>query len=352
MAYRLLKIILPVDQRQRALTLLNDQTGLTFWQEESAQGFFVASVVMDSGDSETVMDLLEKTFSYVDGFRLVLMPIEATVPRLEKEESPDAGGENGQGPVQAPNESSGANGSSSISKWIGTRRISREELYADVVDGSELTSVYIALTVLSTVVAAIGLIKCNVAIIIGAMVIAPFLGPNVALAFSTTLADAKLGFGAAKTLLIGVVIVLLLSVSMGAVLGADPQTAEIAARTRIDLSDLILAIASGAAGVLAFTTGFSSALIGVMVAVALLPPLTVCGLLLGAGHLMLSLAAFLLFLTNIICVNFAGVVTFFIQGVSPRTWWAATKAKKATRKALLLWSLILMLLVVVILLWY
>lgn len=351
MAYRLLKIILPVDQRQRALTLLEDQPGLTFWQEESAQGFFVASLVMDSGDSETVMDLLEKTFSYVDGFRLVLMPIEATIPRMEKEERPNSD-ESGEVPGQATNGTAGTNGSPNISKWIGTRRISREELYADVLDGSELTSVFIALTILSTVVAAIGLVKSNVAIIIGAMVIAPFLGPNVALAFSTTLADVKLGFGAVRTLLVGVALVLLLSVSMGAVLGADPQTPEIAARTRIDLSDLILAIASGAAGVLAFTTGFSSALIGVMVAVALLPPLTVCGLLLGAGHFMLSISAFLLFLTNIICVNFAGVVTFFIQGVSPRTWWAATKAKKATRKALILWSLILILLIVVILLWY
>lgn len=342
MAQRLLKIILPVSHRTQALDILGDQEGLTYWQEESAQGSFVASVLMDSGFSEAVMDLFEKTFLHIEGFRLVLLTIEATVPRLEP---PVTETETALDPKKKKEKSA------TIAR-IGSKRISREELYADIVDGSELTSVYIALTILSTVVAAIGLLKNNVAVIIGAMVIAPFLGPNVALALSTTLADAKLGASAVRTLLIGIIIVLLLSMGMGYILDADPNTPEIASRTRIDLSDLILAIASGAAGVLAFTTGISSALIGVMVSVALLPPLTVFGLLLGAGHTVHSLSAFLLFVTNIICINFAGVVTFFIQGITPRTWWEVNKAKRATRKALALWSIIVIILAAVILLWY
>ena len=65
-------------------------------------------------------------------------------------------------------------------------------------------------------------------------------------------------------------------------------------RTRANLSDIILALASGCAGVLAFTTGASSAIIGVMVAVALLPPLTVCSLLLGTGQFSEAIGAFLL----------------------------------------------------------
>jgi len=335
MAQRLLKIILPASHQAQALDLLSDQDGLNFWQEESAQGKFVASVLMDSGFSETIMDLFEKAFSHVDGFRLVLLPVEATVPRMEKKDTPpDIVSEHKQGKE----------------KQIGAERISREELYADIVDSTQLTHVYIALTILSTVVAAIGLLNNNVAVIIGAMVIAPFLGPNVALALSTTLADTKLGTSALRTLLIGILIVLLLSAVMGYILDAEPHTPEIAARTRTGLSDLLLALASGAAGVLAFTTGISSALIGVMVSVALLPPLTVCGLLLGSGHRAQSFSAFLLFITNIICINFAGVMTFFIQGITPRTWWEANKAKKATRKAIVLWSVILIILVAVILL--
>jgi uncharacterized hydrophobic protein (TIGR00341 family) len=335
MALRQLKIILPESHREQALNLLNDQDALNFWQEESAQGHFVASVLIDSGLSEILMDLFEKTFSHVNGFRLVLLSVEATLPRIEKEAPPSkADPEPEQG----------------IKKRIGRERISREELYADIVDSTRLSNVYIALTILSTVVAAIGLLKNNVAVIIGAMVIAPFLGPNVALALSTTLGDTPLGTRALKTFLVGIIIVMALSVGMGYIFDAQPHIPEIKARTQTDLSDLILALASGAAGVLAFTTGISSAMIGVMVSVALLPPLTVCGLLLGAGNPALSFAAFLLFITNVICVNFAGVMTFFIQRITPRTWWEANKAKKATRKAIVLWSIILIVLVVVILL--
>ncbi|GEM_PF-860880 len=76
------------------------------------------------------------------------------------------------------------------------------------------------------------------------------------------------------------------------------------------LDDIAIALASGSAGVLAFTTRASSILIGVMVAVALLPPLVAFGLLLGAGHELLAFGALLLLFVNIICINLAGVVTF------------------------------------------
>ena len=204
------------------------------------------------------------------------------------------------------------------------------------------------MTILSTIVVAIGLQTNNVAVIIGAMVIAPFLGPNVALALSTCLADRKLGENALKTLSGGIFIVIFLSLCLGYFFETDVYIPEISSRTQVHLLDIVLALASGCAGVLAFTTGASSAVIGVMVAVALLPPLTVCGLLLGAGNYHDSMGALLLFFTNIICINLAGVATFLGQGVSPRVWWQANKAKKATRKALLLWSISLGLLAMII----
>lgn len=335
MPQRVIKIILPENQRKNALELLEGLENLSFWLEESSGVNFVASVLINSGRSETIMDLFEKRFSSVEGFKLILFPVEASIPRVE---TPDE--------------------HVSVSSQDKTRteqktalRISREELYSDIVDSTKLSNIFILMTVLSTVVVAIGLLKNNVAVIIGAMVIAPFLGPNVALALSTNLADDKLGLNALKTLLSGIIIVLLLSASMGYFFEADPMIPEIASRTRASLSDIILALASGCAGVLAFTTGASSAVIGVMVAVALLPPLTVSGLLLGTGKLPEAIGAFLLFITNIICINLAGVITFLFQGVSPRAWWEADKAKKATRKALAIWSMILVVLALIIFLW-
>ena len=87
-------------------------------------------------------------------------------------------------------------------------------------------------------------------------------------------------------------------------------------------------------------------LIGVMVAVALMPPLVVAGLLLGAGHLAEAAGAAELLAVNIVCVNLAGVATFLAQKIVPARYWEAERARKATRTAALLWSLLLLALVV------
>jgi uncharacterized membrane protein len=72
-------------------------------------------------------------------------------------------------------------------------------------------------------------------------------------------------------------------------------------------------------------------------------------LLLGAGYYSLAIGALLLFLANLICVNLAGVATFLSQGIEPRTWWDAKKAKKATVLAIVGWALLLAILIVIIL---
>lgn len=197
------------------------------------------------------------------------------------------------------------------------------------------------MVVLSTIVAAVGLYYNSVAIIIGAMVIAPLLGPNMALALATTLGDLTLLRHAALTILVGTVTTMVLAVIFGMLLQADPTAPEMESRNGVGLGDIAVALASGAAGALAFTTGVSAALIGVMVAVALLPPLVAFGLLLGGGHAALAMGALSLFLMNLICVNLAGVTTFLIQGIRPTTWWEKDRAVKSTRIAIVLWTFLL-----------
>ena len=181
-------------------------------------------------------------------------------------------------------------------------------------------------------------------------VIAPMLGPNVALSLATTLDDVTLARISLKTNAVGILIAFILSVFIGSIFAVDPAIPEIASRTKVGLDAIIIGLASGSAGVLAFTTGISAILIGVMVAVALLPPLVVCGLLLGSGHILPAFGALLLLLVNIICLNLAGVVTFLVQGIHPKTWWEVEKATKATRIAIVLWIILLLALIIVILL--
>ena len=167
-------------------------------------------------------------------------------------------------------------------------RISREELYEDIKDAAQCSRVYLAMVVLSTIVAAVGLYYNSVAIIIGAMVIAPLLGPNMALSLGTTLGDLPLLHRAIMTALARIATTMALSVIIGVLVQMTRGSPELASRNGVGLGDIAVALASGCAGALAFTTGVSTTLIGVMVAVALLPPLVAFGLLLGGGHLALA----------------------------------------------------------------
>ena len=83
MPQRVIKIILPENHGEQALELLEHQDNLIFWLEESSGSNFVASALTDSGRSETIMDLFEKIFSSIEGFRLILFPVEASIPRTD-----------------------------------------------------------------------------------------------------------------------------------------------------------------------------------------------------------------------------------------------------------------------------
>ncbi|NBB93517.1 MAG: DUF389 domain-containing protein [Gammaproteobacteria bacterium] len=124
-------------------------------------------------------------------------------------------------------------------------------------------------------------------------------------------------------------------------LKVDPALPEIAMRTRINHLDLILALAAGGAGALATTSGISGALVGVMVAVALLPPLLVAALLAGAGHWPGAAGAALLYSTNIAAVNLAAMTVFLSRGITPRKWWEKSRAKRSAMLFMVLWIVIL-----------
>ena len=113
--------------------------------------------------------------------------------------------------------------------------------------------------------------------------------------------------------------------------------------------DVLLALASGVAGALAFTSGAPATLIGVMVAVALMPPLVAAGLMVGARHWVLGLGGIWLLLTNMICINLAAVLTFWAQGVRPTTWWEENVARRATILSVVSSTALLLALVLILL---
>jgi uncharacterized hydrophobic protein (TIGR00341 family) len=333
MALRLIQIKLPDAEYDSITEIIADQNFVTTWPDHHMAGHLILQLVAPAEACEAIMDKFEQRFEGKPEYHILLLPVEAALPRLPEEEEDKSQQED------AINEESEKK-----------HRVSREELYSEINEGLNIGSVFLAMTILSSVVAAIGLHRNDLAIIIGAMVIAPLLTPNVALSLSAVLGDIELARKAAKTNLIGLSISFFFAVCVGLVFDVAPDTPAIAARTSIGSSDLILALAAGSAGTLAFTTGAPAALIGVMVAVALMPPLVTCGMLLGEGKWLLSFGAFLLVAANVICVNIAGVATFALQGVRPRTWWEAKKARKATIKAGLVLFILFVLLILILLL--
>lgn len=321
MALRLIEMVLREKDGGEVRELLKEHKVLEHRQIRLPDGEVLVRILLDAEQSEPMLDLLGKQYAGAEGSRVVILPVEATLPRAEPEPAAPPGQ---PPPEEKPPE-----------------RIGREELYEDIKDAARCSRVYMAMVVLSTIVAAVGLYYNSVAIIIGAMVIAPLLGPNVALSLSTTLGDLSLLRSALLTALAGIATTMVLSVIIGALVQVNPASPEVASRNAVGLGDIAVALASGCAGALAFTTGVSATLIGVMVAVALLPPLVTFGLLLGGGHSASAMGALSLFLMNLICVNLAGVTTFLVQGIHPASWWEKTRAVKATRVAIGLWVALL-----------
>ena len=327
MAFRLMELTVPSHLKESVNRLFDEIDIRVSWFKDDSNESLLAKVTLKAAKTGEVIDALEKKCGDVPGFQLALLPIEAVLPR----------------PIEAT-----AQVAASQPKKIGHSSVSREELYNDIVGSSEINRVYIAMVILSTIVAVFGIHYENIAAIIGAMVIAPLLGPNVALSFATTLGDFDLVKKSIKVNLLGLLIALILSITFGLLLSVDANNSEILVRTQVRLGDIVLALASGAAGVLAFTSGVPTTLIGVMVAVALLPPLVTLGLMIASGNISMAVGAMTLLVVNVICINLAGVTTFLFQGIMPQRWWEKEKASKASTAAMILWAMLLSVLILVI----
>lgn len=329
MPLRLVEVVVPEDASEEADAVVADHEVIDSWTERAPEGGWTRlRLLVRAGRDEPLLDALDQRFGGLEGYRVLILPVEASLPRPDAEEEEAEGTDAGE---------------------EGTERIGREELYADLSEAARPTPIYLVLIALSSVVCAFGLLKGDQAVVIGAMVIAPLLGPLVGLALATTLADADLARRAVKAGLAGVACAFVVAAAIGVWSSAAPTRPALADRTLVDLGDIGLALAAGSAGTLAYTTGVATAVIGVMVAVALVPPIVAAGLLAGGGHSQAAMGALTLTLVNLICVNMAGVVTFVARGIRPGRWWEAERARRATRWAVAVSALLLLGLVAAIL---
>jgi uncharacterized membrane protein len=116
----------------------------------------------------------------------------------------------------------------------------------------------------------------------------------------------------------------------------------------VGFGGVAVALASGAAAALSLASGVASALVGVMVAVALLPPTATLGMMLASGRIELAAGAALLLAVNIVCVNLSATLVFLFKGLRPRTWIEKRKAQQSTAWAGLFWTAALLILLLAV----
>lgn len=322
MALRLIQV-LPPEDFEAYDEIIDQDYVIDQWVDSSDSGRTTVHILADVELTETILNDIDNCFGHRDDYRVILLPVSATIPKQETEKKETEGEE-------PENENK-----KETEKRVS--RISREELYEEIKAVVDISWVYFVLIALSCVVAANGLIRDSAAMVIGAMVIAPILGPNVGLSLATTLGDKALLKRSMKSIVFGFSLGMTLSVLMGLAIPFSPEVDEISSRTSVSFADIALGLSAGVAGCLSFTRGISTAVIGVMVAVALLPPMVATGLLLGSGRYELAFGAAILTVTYIICVNLAGVVTFLMQGIKPKSFREQREGEELSRYAIIIW---------------
>lgn len=205
-------------------------------------------------------------------------------------------------------------------------------LFSALREDAVLSSTFMTLLILATMIATFGLFINSSSVIIGAMLLAPLMQPIVSLSMGVLRQDSSLQNHAIRTIGIGVAAVLLTAALIAFLLPMQRLTSEMAGRLSPTILDLFVAVVSGVAAAYAKNNEkILGSLAGVAIAVALVPPIAVAGIGLGWAEWYMFGSALLLFVTNLVGIVLAAAMTFMVLGYSPI---------RVARKGLIAWLLI------------
>ncbi|MBW4475473.1 MAG: DUF389 domain-containing protein [Tolypothrix brevis GSE-NOS-MK-07-07A] len=193
-----------------------------------------------------------------------------------------------------------------------------EQLKTDLLEESTPNTTYLILIVSSCAIATFGLLTNSAAVIIGAMIIAPLMLPIRGLAFGALAGNVRLFRLGLIALVIGTLLAVAIAYTLGSLVGISDFGSEVLSRSKPTLLDLGIAVVAGAiSGYAKVQPKISTSLAGTAIAVALMPPVCVIGLGLSQANWALSQGATLLYLTNLLGITLACMLTFLAIGYSP-----------------------------------
>ncbi|WP_435098890.1 TIGR00341 family protein [Halarchaeum sp. P4] len=222
-------------------------------------------------------------------------------------------------------------------------RIAREEIVATAEDLAPRLVPFLVMTVVSAVVATAGLLLDSPAVVVGSMVIAPLIGPAMATSVGTVVDDREMFLRGVKLQTIGFLAAVAAAAGFAYLarvahlvppLSPDELLAigQIRERLNPDFLSLAVALGAGVAGAFSLSSGVSSALVGVMIAVALVPPTAVIGIGLAWGLPGTVVGSTVLVLVNFLSINLAALAVLWYQGYRPERWFRLSEARSATLK--------------------
>jgi uncharacterized hydrophobic protein (TIGR00341 family) len=217
-------------------------------------------------------------------------------------------------------------------------RISRQELQAKADDLASGMRTYVLMTVISAVIATAGLLLDSPATVVGSMVIAPLIGPAMSAAIGTVVDDEEMFRRGVRMQVLGVAVAVAAATAFAVGLrslglvppGIDPlELAEVAERLAPNVLVLAVAIGAGVAGIVSLMTGVSATLVGVMIAVALIPPAAAVGIGIAFAIPRLVLGAGVIVAVNVLSINLSALVVLWYEGYRPERWFREDDARAA-----------------------
>lgn len=327
---RLVQVTIPSGKRERLLKTLDDE-GIDYVVSEETSGRefdSIAYIPLPTNAVEPVLDNLREAGLDEDAFTVVLDANTVVSSRFDE--------------LQAE-----------YAEEQDEDRVARDELVSSAADLAPSTPTYVIMTIVSAVVATAGLLLNSPAVVVGSMVIAPLVGPALSASVGTVVDDREMFRRGVWLQVLG----LLLAIGAAFVFAflvrhihlvpplVDVTTVpEIRERVAPDFLMLAIAIGAGVAGIISLTSGVSAALVGVMIAVALIPPAATVGIGLAWQQPMVSLGAGVLLLVNVLSINLASLVVLWYKGYRPQQWFRRGEAKEAilTRGAVLLVAILIL----------
>lgn len=302
---RLIELLVPEGKRERTLTFLEDEDiDYIRTDERGSQGELIEFPVPTQA-VDRILEFLREEIGIPEEY-IVISSIEtARTPGIDDLEERFVNGDEADD------------------------SISRDEIRTRALNLTPSWVTYYTMTVLSAVVATAGLLLDSPAIVVGSMVIAPQVSAALTGTVGLVINDRKMIGTGISSLLLGLGVAVVSSFVVAWVVrttGIVPSIVDIGAISQVQqraspgVLGLVVGIAAGAAGAFGLATAIPVSLVGVMIAVALIPAAAAVGIGLAWGSASIALGAVVLVVVNAMSILLSGLVVFWYLGYRPRDW--------------------------------